>query len=150
MVKSIVLDVAACFFLGWSGTDAGGHRILSTIVACRHVYSFQFIVFLLLQITVLQVTMPDPKPAEVIYFLLIVKEISVLAVINWTRKPVHCEREMELEERQTGNRARAGGGVGCDNGSANGGNSSGNRNSSITALSLYNSEALFIFLTNTK
>lgn len=42
----------------------------------------------MLLIIVLQVTMPDLKLAEVIHFLLIVREISVLVVINWARKLV--------------------------------------------------------------
>ncbi len=50
-----------------------------------------FIVSLLLLIIGLQVTMPDLKPAEVIHFLVIVREISVVGVINWARKLVDWE-----------------------------------------------------------
>ncbi|KAM3594254.1 uncharacterized protein V6R79_004894 [Siganus canaliculatus] len=47
----------------------------------------QHIVSLLLPTTgPAEVTMSDPKQAEVILFLLIVREISVLVVINWARK----------------------------------------------------------------
>lgn len=40
----------------------------------------------------LRVTVPDPKLAEVIYFLLIVKEIGVVAMINSARKLVDWKR----------------------------------------------------------
>lgn len=50
-----------------------------------------FIVSVLLLIIGPQVIKPDLKPAEVITFLLIVREISVVVVINWARKLVDRE-----------------------------------------------------------
>lgn len=50
-----------------------------------------FIVSALLLIIGPQVTMSDLKPAEVIHFLLIVREISVVVVIKWARKLVDWE-----------------------------------------------------------
>lgn len=50
-----------------------------------------FIVSLLLLIISPQVTMPDLKLAEVIHILLIVREISVVVVINCERKLVDWE-----------------------------------------------------------
>lgn len=73
-----------------------------------------FIVSLL----ILQVKTPDLKAADVIYFLLIVREISVLAVINWTRKLVEWECWRELEAKRSSNMARAGGIAGNHNGMA--------------------------------
>lgn len=50
-----------------------------------------FIVSVLLLIIGPRVTMLDLKPAEVIHFLLIVREISVVVVIKWARKLVDWE-----------------------------------------------------------
>lgn len=73
-----------------------------------------FIVSLL----ILQVKRRDLKAADVIYFLVIVREISVLAVINWTRKLVEWECWRELEAKRSSNMARARGIAGNHNGMA--------------------------------
>lgn len=80
------------FFFIQSGTKSGGHRVLQTVLASRYTCRFssktQYTVFLLLLIIALQVAVSDVKLAEVTHFLLIVREISMVLVINWARKLV--------------------------------------------------------------